>query len=164
MGKLKFPETYSKWLHKYKFAILILLAGAVLMVWPTGAEEKETVITQAQDNIITTEEKLENILHSIAGAGKVRVMLSLKTGEEVVYQTDDQYSSEGVVDSSDTVTVTDENRAEIGLVSKVLPPTYLGAVIVCQGADSPNVRLAIVEAVSKVTGLGSDRIAVLKMN
>jgi len=39
----------------------------------------------------------------------------------------------------------------------------MGAVIVCQGADDPQVRLSIVDAVSKVTGLGSDKISVLKM-
>lgn len=36
--------------------------------------------------------------------------------------------------------------------------------MVCQGADNAAVRLAIVEAVSKVTGLGANRISVLKMN
>ena len=43
------------------------------------------------------------------------------------------------------------------------PAQYLGVIVVCEGADSPAVRLAIVEAVSDVTGLGADRISVLKM-
>lgn len=38
-----------------------------------------------------------------------------------------------------------------------------GAVILCQGADAAEVRLHIVEAVSAFTGLGSNRILVLKM-
>ena len=37
-----------------------------------------------------------------------------------------------------------------------------GAVIVCTGADDPKTRLNIVTAVSTYTGLGSDRITVLK--
>lgn len=36
-----------------------------------------------------------------------------------------------------------------------------GAAVVCDGAGSASVRLAIVRAVSAYTGLGSDRIAVL---
>jgi len=48
-------------------------------------------------------------------------------------------------------------------VQQVNPPTYLGAVIVCQGADSASVRLAIVSAVGSVTGLSTDKITVLKM-
>ena len=54
-------------------------------------------------------------------------------------------------------------RKQTGLVQQVNPPTYLGAVIVCQGADSASVRLAIVEAVGSVTGLSTDKITVLKM-
>ena len=49
------------------------------------------------------------------------------------------------------------------MVRTIVPPVYLGAIIVCQGGDSPAVRLAVVEAVSNVTGIGSDRITVEKM-
>ena len=38
-----------------------------------------------------------------------------------------------------------------------------GAVVVCDGADSASVTLEIVNAVSAYTGLGSNRIIVLKM-
>jgi len=62
-----------------------------------------------------------------------------------------------------TITVTGTNRNEEGLIKQINPPTYLGAIIICQGADSASVRLAIVDAVSKLTGLGADSIAVLKM-
>ena len=37
-----------------------------------------------------------------------------------------------------------------------------GAAVVCDGASSAKVRLAVVRAVSAYTGLGSDRIAVLE--
>ena len=37
-----------------------------------------------------------------------------------------------------------------------------GAVVVCPGADSAAVRLKITRAVSAYTGLGSDRIIILK--
>ena len=38
-----------------------------------------------------------------------------------------------------------------------------GAVIVCQGADDPEVRLNVTNAVAAYTGLGSDKITVMKM-
>ena len=38
-----------------------------------------------------------------------------------------------------------------------------GAAVVCEGADDARVRLAVVNAVSAYTGLGSDRITVLTM-
>ena len=38
-----------------------------------------------------------------------------------------------------------------------------GVVVLCRGAQDPQVRLDIVRAVSSYTGFGSDKIAVLKM-
>ena len=38
-----------------------------------------------------------------------------------------------------------------------------GAVIVCQGAEDPDVRLNVTNAVAAYTGLGSDKIRVIKM-
>ena len=52
---------------------------------------------------------------------------------------------------------------ETGLIKQVNPPKYLGALIVCQGADDPSVRLAVSQAVASVTGISTDRISVLKM-
>ena len=63
----------------------------------------------------------------------------------------------------ETVILTDSERNQQPLVQQVLPPQYLGAVIVCQGAENAAVRLAVVEAVRNATGLGADKISVLKM-
>ena len=92
-------------------------------------------------------------------------MLTESMGEEIHYQTDEDQTVSADSDScrSDTVIVTGEDRGQSGLIRKVNPPTYRGAIVVCQGADRAAVRLAIVEAVSAVTGLGADRISVLKM-
>ena len=37
---------------------------------------------------------------------------------------------------------------------------YTGAVVVCSGARSPDIRLRVIQAVSAFTGLGSNRIIV----
>lgn len=39
-----------------------------------------------------------------------------------------------------------------------------GAAVVCQGADSVSVRLDITEALRCYTGLGADKIVIIKMN
>ena len=38
-----------------------------------------------------------------------------------------------------------------------------GAVVLCSGADKGSVRLSVTNAVSAYTGLGSDKISVIKM-
>ena len=95
----------------------------------------------------------------------MEVLLTQVTGEETFYQTDEDISTgESTSDvRSDTVLVNGADRSETGLVRQVNPPTYQGAIVLCQGADSAQVKLSIVEAVMSVTGLRSDCITVLKM-
>ena len=145
--------TWPGWVKKYRLVLLAALLGILLLCLPTGTQKGEPA--QEIQETETLEERLEQILSRIQGAGTVSVMLTEAAGEEVIYQTDGE--------GSDTVLITDENRSQQGLVRTREPPVYRGAVVVCRGADSPAVRLAIVEAVSNVTGLGSDRISVLKM-
>ena len=117
--------------------------------------------TQARTDIT---EELTEILCQIEGAGRVKVMLTAATGETTVYQQDEDITSgENGSIRRETVIITDSDRGQSGLVQQVNPPEYLGAIIVCEGADRAAVRLSIIEAVSKVTGLGTDRISVLKM-
>ena len=124
--------------------------------------EKEPVKMQTEES---TEEKLEEILCRVKGAGKVDVLLTVSQGERTIYQTDSSYSQgETTTDTrTQTVLITDSQRNETGLVHQKNPPIYQGAIILTQGADDPVVKLAIVDAVSNVTGLGTDRISVLKM-
>lgn len=106
------------------------------------------------------EERLEKILSGIEGAGRVQVLLTEETGRQILYQTDVQ--SDESRRTEDTVLVEDADRRETGLVRQTLEPKYRGAVVLCDGADQSPVKLAIVEAVGCVTGLGADRICVLK--
>ena len=148
---------------KYRYVLLVVLAGLFLMALPDGknakaAPEPAAAVTEPRQDLQTD---LEEILSQIQGAGRVRVLLTQREGEQTVYQTDEDSTSSGV--RSDTVLLSGADRSQTGLVRQINPPTYLGAVIVCQGADSASVRLAIVSAVGSVTGLSTDKITVLKM-
>ena len=150
----------QKWLGQYKYLVLVLLVGVGLMLIPSRNEEKSTkgVVKENATQIPSITEELEGILSNIKGAGKVKVMLTVKMGEQTIYQTDSPAS-----DRQDTVIITDEDRAQNGLIQQVVSPVYRGAIILCQGADNASVCLAIKEAVSKVTGLDTSEISVLKM-
>ncbi len=148
-------------LGKYKFAILILVLGLLLMAIPGRTEPAATVQETQPEPAVDVAQELSRLLSQVQGAGKVEVLLTLEAGEETLYQYDENLSDSA--QNRDTVTVTDGQRGQTGLVRQVLPATYRGAVVVCQGADDPRIRLAIVEAVSMATGLGADRISVLKM-
>lgn len=147
--------------RKYRYMAVILLAGLILMALPEkkGTAEAAPSVTAAENEEL--QEKLAQILSAIDGAGKVEVLLTEVSGAETLYQTDTDQSGSDL--REDTVILSDTGSEETGLIRQVNPPKYLGALIVCQGADSPTVRLAIVEALMSVTGLKSNQITVLKM-
>lgn len=165
MDWLSIGRKAAEILKKYRYAALVVLVGMALMLIPTGKTTLETQQEESQTmQKLQLDERLADILSQIQGAGKVQVMLTVAAGEKTIYQTDQDISGgESTSSRFDTVIITDGNRAEAGLVQQVNPATYLGAIIVCQGADNASVRLSIVEAVSRATGLGADRISVLKM-
>ncbi len=150
---------------KYKYPILVALVGLGLMLLPSPGNQAETPTASPQQPGQTLEQRLEEILSGIDGAGQVRVLLTEQAGRQTLYQTDSrsQTDADGSDHTDDTVLVESADRTETGLVRQILEPEYRGAVILCQGAGSPSVRLAVVEAVSCVTGLGADQISVLKM-
>jgi stage III sporulation protein AG len=166
MDGIRWKDNLKSVFLKYRYAILILVLGLLLMLWPgsdrTQATESSPEIPASTNDL---QEELAAILSQIQGVGKVQLLLTQQRGPETLYQQDEDMDSDSDSSSSrrDTVILTDQTRAETGLVRQVLPPVYLGAVVVCQGGDQPQVQLAVVEAVCAATGLTADKVTVLKM-
>lgn len=164
----EFQNKFTEGLKKYRYVIFILIIGFVLMLLPS---KKSNQVNHANTQEITAEnevdicQKIASILEQVDGAGMVRVMLSESEGQETIYQVDEDYSEhESGKDSEHrTVIISNSNKEDSPIVRKKNPPKYLGVIVVCQGADQPSVRLAVVDAVSKITGLGADKISVLRM-
>lgn len=164
-----------KVLKKYKYAVLILLLGIALLLLPSSKKEtqtaSETVQTETDDDAYAalTEQRLTEMLSKIEGAGRVEVMLTLRTGSRTRYQTDAQNSEEtsdsGTKHASEqkTVILSEGSAYDKAAVSAVDYPLFQGALIVSEGADSASVKLALTQAVAALTGLSSDQITVVKM-
>lgn len=163
MDSLVLKEKTRQLLGKYRYVILVLLVGIVLMLLPSrqGITKQTNTATEPAEQKQDVQKELSQILSQIDGVGAVHVMLTIAFGEETVYQTDTDTTDNAC--RIDTVIVTDANRAQQGLVQMKNPPKYLGAIVVCKGGGNAAVKLAVVEAVSRVTGLGADQISVLKM-
>ncbi|MEA4965739.1 MAG: hypothetical protein VB055_07955 [Oscillospiraceae bacterium] len=158
----------GKFLKKFRYAALVLLLGAALLLIPTGngqaATEQETETSAAEtDAQPDLEERLAALLSQVEGAGRVCVMLTVRAGEETVYQTDSS-TEQNDEDGSKSVEVTTVlTGSDEPVTTKILSPVYLGAVVVAEGGDLASVRLNLVSAVSSLTGLGADKITVMKM-
>lgn len=150
---------------QYRYVVLVILAGLFLMMLPDARVEPEPEASSPERAETALQDSLSQILSQIQGAGRVQVLLTEASGAETHYQQNEDIAN--TADSADirrdTVLITNTDREEAGLIRKIDPPIYQGAIVVCQGADSAAVRLAIVDAVANATGLSSDQISVLKM-
>ena len=176
------------WLHvlelgitKYKYAILVLLAGVLILSFSTSMgtetniQQHSTAQTDVTQQISQTtqsfqltefEEKLQDSLSNIQGIGRVKLTLSLKTTEESVYAADIRESTQSDANNSYESAlsiISDKNSGEQPILVKNIYPTFRGALVLCDGADSDTVRLCVIQAVSTICGLGTDKVSVLKM-
>ena len=155
--------------RKYRYGVLILIIGVCLMSIPLGSKQESQGQSNATSSAISSSyditAELTQTLSKIQGVGNVSIMLTIAAGEQVIYQENESITSSETSThiQKETVIITGSDRQENPLISYVKPPVYLGAIIVCQGADQAAVKLAVVDAVSKITGLSSDKISVVKM-
>ena len=165
------PEGVRRIWDRYKYAALVALIGAGLLLWPSGqetsspsAEETET----AEEAAAALETELETMLSAMDGVGQARVLLTVDSdGERQLAQdTELTYSGDTAAPEdysrrSETVLVDAGSNDEV-VVTRQVYPTYRGALVVCQGGDQAAVKLAVTEAVAALTGLTADRITVAK--
>ncbi len=164
-------------LGRYKYVLLVVALGALLLLWPEqapssggGSPQQEAAGTAGStDAAKTLEEDLEAILGKISGVGRVDVMLTVESSSELVLAEDTTLRYSGSTQapddydrSSTTVTVTSSGGGQDVVVTRERYPQYRGALVVCDGGGNDLVRLQIMEAVAALTGLGTDRIAVVK--
>lgn len=163
----KLPERAAALLRRYRIPALVLLLGVGLLLLPTGrkAEQPAAEPEPAARTEAALEARLETLLSAVEGAGRVRVLLTLEAGEETRYLSDEtrEVSGEETRVSGTTVLPGTGSSSEAPVAVQVLGPVYRGAVVVAEGADRAAVRLSLVNAVSSLTGLGTDHITVIKM-
>ena len=174
MKKLTWPDRarLKDFFRRYQYILLVIAAGVLLLLWPNGGqktdrtEEAPERPTPSQESfdLDALEEKLSGVLSQVEGAGQVTVALTLKSGMERVLAADrETVTDPGGRSSWTTETVIlDGNSGEETVQLTQNYPTFQGAVVVCQGAGDPNVRLLLTQAVSSLTGLGADRITVCR--
>ncbi len=159
-------------LGRYKYVFLVAVVGAIMLLWPwqEGEARTETAVPHmtSESDVSKLEKQMEEILAKMNGVGRVDVLLTLESGGELVLATDSTLRYRGSPQnpddydrSSETVTVSGGNGTDV-VVTQERSAKFRGALIVCEGGDNDRVRLNIVEAVCALTGLGADRVAVVR--
>ena len=146
-------------LKEVRIPLLLLCAGLLLVLSGGRGSLKEQTSENDMGDVLSTqlleesEKRLAALLQEIDGVGEVHVLLSCVTTPETEY----------VSDGGETVVLSAGSGKESALSKYTRYPNYLGAVVVCHGADQAEVRLQVMEATAQFTGLGADRITVLRL-
>lgn len=137
---------------------LILIIGIVLMA-VGGKDKPEDINSKAEVQDLTEEERLEQILSQIDGAGEVSVMITYysSTEKNIAYET--KTSSRSTEESEDKKAVMTDGEP---MVVKEVYPDVKGVIVTAQGAGRADIQAEISEAVSAALNVPAHKICIFK--
>ena len=139
-------------------------------------EQTQQKKTEEKDAYITAlENKLEQTIEGMEGAGKVDVMITLKDNGEKILDKNQPYESEEetntdenkeskknrIQNQQETVLVEKEGDTE-PIIVRELYPDIEGVVVVCEGGDNSALTVKIKEAVQALFSIDAHKIVVCK--
>ena len=172
MEKKVISKKYARFFEKYKYILAIIAVGIVLLGLPEGGKDSQKATDKTEEAIVKEfENKVENALSRCNGVGRCEVILSIESGSEKIYEKEARKSAReresGVVleqDSDVKPSILSEGSGrESALVIKEVYPGFRGAVVICDGAEKTEVKRAVTESLMALTGLGADKISIIKM-
>lgn len=173
------------------FLIIILIVTVLIInsVWNGEGEDSkvqndkvlakvlESDTTNETSGYYTLQQDLENILETMEGVGKVKVLINYAEtsttvamyNETKTESTTEEKDTEGgtrnvtQTDTQKEIAYTSETGESAPITEKIVMPTIEGAVITAEGAGNANVKANIVSATQAVTGLATHKIQVFQM-
>lgn len=109
------------------------------------------------------EQKLQQMICQIEGAGETAVMITLEGSRETIYAQSEKNGGEGGSRESSPV-LRKASSGEEALVEMTWEPEIRGVAVVCQGGADITVAARVTELVSVVLGVPSHRISIAKMS
>lgn len=155
-------------LGKNKILIAIIALGVLLMLLPNVSKTKSQSDKAETFSVEAEEKRIAEALSEIEGAGKVRVVLTAGRGTETVIAYDKKSSEqvsgdESKTDASENAVITGSGSSETPVSLLEIYPEYTGALVIAEGADDAGCSRKLTEAIHSLTGLGRDKITVVKM-
>ena len=148
--------------------VLLGIVGALLLLmaelWPTPQSAAPSTASQPSADAATfsyeqqLEQRLEGLIMQVNGVGNTQVMVTVLSGEEIIYALDIQQKGEG--DTTETHVLTGDGSA---LPETTLSPVICGVAVVCEGGGDVATVARITEMLSALLDLPTNRISVQKM-
>lgn len=174
-------------------AVVVIICIILLISWsaffpnkePSVADKSEVEKTSVENKIPETaysdsmEDRLEKILKSIDGVGEVEVMITYETSMEVVpasnvvksAQTTEENDKQGGTrvikqenSTENIVTVNGKDYNNSPIVIKEIKPIIRGVIVVAQGAGDAVVKKNLIDAVTTIFQIKSNKVKVYDKN
>ncbi len=178
-------ELWQKWkqrLGEGKGIKLACVLGAIgvlcicLSEWlPQKEPDKETGVMTAAQYCEQVENRLSALLEEMDGVGACQVYVTLESGVEYVYATEQKENADYTKDSgqngekvserADTeqnVIIIDSADGKTGLLLTEIQPTVKGVVVVCEGGNQQEVVERVTAAVTTALNISARRVCVTK--
>lgn len=124
----------------WKVGLLIALGIALILLsssWGTDTKEKSETLT-LEEYKEKLEGELTDLCSDVDGVGRCKVFVTFERGEQNTYKG--------------------------GVIIENKPPKVLGVTVICHGADSDYVKSGLTDMITALFDIGSNRVAVLKLN
>lgn len=139
--------------------IVVLSVFALFLFFSLFSSNEKSAETD-ENYVSTLENKLENVLSKISGAGKVSVMITVESGMETVLATKTN------VTESNGKKVTEETPIIVNGKTVVLKenfPKIVGVLIIAEGANNFGVLRKIQDATLSVLDVDLKQVEILSM-
>ena len=172
--KINFMKLFSGKNLKIIILCIIFLVALILFLKMSGTKTttKTTMTSSIQyqtslDYSKQLETKLESVLSQIKGAGNVKVMITLDGSPELVYAMDSNEkvsnnTGGSTTTSSSTPILVQTNGTTSPLILTEVLPKVKGVIVVSSGANDISIKLDILNSVSTLLDISTDKINVLK--
>lgn len=177
-GLLKIFEALFSKKNRVKTVVILGITGIVLILlseflpYSTAAQQKPSDTSsageaQAKQQI---EEKLAELIGSIAGVGECKIMVTYESTVQNVYESDtkktsDSSASEGgnkdkTTQEENVIIIENKDGSKEALLKTQLEPTIKGVVIACEGGEEVAVESRIIGVVTTAFQLPTSKVFV----
>lgn len=165
MDWIKKMKTNKNFLIILSVGLAVLIAIIYFASFLTTNEKSSTKDDNINESFSTSEEyavyienKLENVISQVKGAGNVDVIVTLEKGFEYVYLTEEETktSASGITTTTTTVVTVDGQP----ILIQENYPVIKGIVVVSSGASDVSVKMNILTLIQTVVEVESSKISI----
>lgn len=160
--------------NKLKLIIAAGMCGMLLIaatsLFPSSGEKEapsssEQMQTDWDEYKSSLEQELRDVISAMDGVGACEVMITLnETNENVYAQNSSEKTEENKSEYESEYVIHNGENGDDPILIKQYFPQVKGVVVVCEGGDDIRVKENIVNSVTALFNISSNRISVSKIN